>query len=98
EVIMDTVITTVFGGMLVTLLAYAFHKWGVSGHAQRAIVFVLCLLGALAQLTIGHKLGVTSDPATWFTAVISIQGAAQILYGLVAAGLKWGSGGATNPT
>jgi len=93
-----TIITTLLGGVGVTLLAYIFSKLGVSNHAQRAVVFALSVIGAIVQLLISHKLGVTSDPATWFTTIVSVQGAAQILYGLIAAGLNWNSGGTPNPT
>jgi hypothetical protein len=95
------IVSIVFGGIGVTLLAYVFSKLGVSDHAQRAIVFVLCVIGAVVKLLLSHSLTVSWDLQTWFIAITSIQGVAQMLYGLVAAGLKWGSGTAAttpNPT
>ncbi len=93
----STIVTTLVAGFGVTLLAYVFHKFGVRDHAQRVIVFVLSMNAAIAQLLITHKLSLSSDPATWFAVVLMVQGAAQTFYGIIAAGLKWGSSTTDTP-
>lgn len=98
---METLIGAIFSGAGVVLLGYIFTLLGVKSDAQRAIVFVLAIIGGTVQLYVQNKLNVTSDPQTWMVVILAVQGAAQGLYTVAAKGFGWSGskdGGATNPT
>lgn len=98
---METLIGAIFSGAGVVLLGYIFTLLGVKGDAQRAIIFVLAIIGGTVQLYAQHKLNVTSDPQTWMVVILAVQGAAQTLYTGAAKAFGWSGnndGGVTNPT
>lgn len=97
---MDTIVAGVLTSVGVTILGFVFNKFNLSGHVKRAVVFGLSLIGAAIQLAILHKLGiVASDPTTWYVAVTSVVGGAQVLYTLLAKPLGLGANDTpVNPT